>query len=117
MIPLIAATSITLRRYSGGHVNTDGRFDMGTATDSTIIASVQSANDEDMQKTPDLYRRSEGKRVYTATPLHTADQYGHNGADRLVIGGVVFVCVAINSFPPPLPHDRVIAARLEEGQT
>jgi hypothetical protein len=114
---ILGARPITLRRYSGGHVNTDGRWDSGTATDSTIFAGVQSADDEDMQKTPDLYRRSEGKRIYTSTPLHTVDQYGANAADRLVIDGVVFVCVTVNSFEAILPHDRVICARLEEGQS
>lgn len=117
MLPLISATSITLRRYLSGTVGADGRFSKGAATDSTIIASVQSADDEDLEILPEGLRRAEGKRIYTATAIHTADQYGLDAADRLVIDSVSYVAAKINGYPGPLAHTRVIAVRLQEGQS
>ncbi len=117
MIPLLAPRSITLRRYPTGSVGSDGRFAPGTPTDSTIIASVQSADDEVMQILPEDLRRREAKRVYTSTTLHTANQHAGVAGDRLVIDGVVFVVEIVNDYPLPLPHTRAIAVRLQEGQS
>jgi len=114
MTTFLGAETITRRRYAATSWGTDGRPVLGTSTDTSIVASVQVATGEDLQRLPEGFRSAEAIRVFTATELRVGDQRSKLEADRLVRGSIVYQVQHVEPEHPLIQHYEAIATRMAE---
>lgn len=118
---LLGATTITRRRFAAQTVGADGRPAAGSSTDTSIEASVQPAQGEDLQILPEGLRARQSIKVYTGTELRTADQRGGTPADQLVISGLVgiddgtYQVQLIQPYHALLAHHKALATLVQES--
>lgn len=116
---ILGATSVTLSRYPVGSTGSDGRYDPGTPTDSTIQAAVQPATGRQMETLPEGERQKRGLFIMTESELKTEEQMsaGPRSADRITYESEVFEVRKVEKFAMILPHYEAIAVRLDEATT
>lgn len=118
---LLGATTITLRRVAAGSRGSDGRWSDGARTDSSITASVQPAQGEDLQALPEGLRSRRTIKVYTTTELRTADQQAGTSPDQLVLSGLAGVddgtyeVQTVQPWYALLPHHKALATLVQEA--
>jgi hypothetical protein len=114
---ILGQEAITLRRRAAGTRGTDGRWDAGASTDSTIRASVQPASGDDLAILPEGLRMKRGKRVYTKTELRVGSLDDGTDADRLVIDSTVYQVQHVERVRSVIAHYKAIALAEQEAPT
>lgn len=117
---LLGTATITRRRYAAGSRGADGRWVEGTATDTSIVASVQPASGEELQRLPEGERTRVAIQVYTATELRATLQAGGTRSDSLIIAGLVgiddgtYQVAQVDPYYALLGHHDAIAVKEQE---
>lgn len=118
---LLGATTITRRRVAAGSRGSDGRWTDGASTDTSITASVQPAQGEDLQLLPEGLRIRRTVKVYTATELQAGDQQAGTSPDQLVISGLVgiddgtYEVQTVKPYYALLAHHKALATLVQEA--
>lgn len=108
--------SLTRRRYATG-AWTAGAWVPGAATDSTFTGSVQPLGGRDRQVLPEGLRQRDGRKVYCDRgTLRTDDQHTGNVADEVLINGIAYTVVHVDSSHELLEHDRAFLVRRQEEE-
>ena len=115
--PLVGQEAVTLRTFAVGSRGTDGRFTAGALTDTTIQASVQPVNGQELQTLPEGDRQRDWLKVYTLATLKTNNQHTQIPADRIVIDTIVYEVRQVWPWRTraPLPHFKAFIVRLQEA--
>ncbi len=125
MIPLGAESPqgvVTRRRYAAGSW-VSGEYAPGASTDTTIAASVQPLDGDDLQSLDEGDRARRSRKLYTNTAqLRVALQSGASGstenlpADQVVIDTVVYEVrkVMHEGGIPALAHWKALVVALRE---
>lgn len=111
---ILGQEAITRRRFDGGTRGADGRWVNGTATDSTIYASVQPMGGKERELLAEGERTREGIKLYTTSDLHTASQHAQGMADHVLVDGVAYEVRAVERQRAVFPHYKALALRLQE---
>ena len=120
---LLGAVTITRRRYGAGSRGSDGRWVEGSSSDTSITASVQPGDAEDLALLPEGERTRRAIRVYTDTELRTSSPQDGYRSDRLVVSGLTgiddgtYQVQHVKPYYALLGHHRAIAVRVQEGET
>lgn len=104
--------STTLIRYAAG-AYTNGRWAAGTATQSTIVASVQPATSDDLLRLDEGFRTAGGCVVYSQAELRTANEATGRSADRIVWNGENWEVQKVDGHGLGIIHYRAICTRVE----
>lgn len=113
---LLGEQTVTRRRYADGSWS-GGRFTPGAATDTTFQGSVQPLGGKDRQVLPEGVRQRDGRKVYCPrSTLRVEDQHAQTAGDEVLIGGVAFVVMHVDSDHPLIEHDRAFVVRPPEGE-
>lgn len=124
-VPLLGAETITHRRFAAGSRGADGRYTPGSATDTSVTASVQKLSGRDSEVLPEGSRRKDFRRLYldAAVSVRTVEQAEAGGsgalpADHFVIDSIVYKAWTADDWRAthPLPHRKVIVRRLREPE-
>ncbi len=113
---MLALVAVPVFRPSAGSYGSDRRYTPGSPTTSTVQASVQVPNGDDLETMPESERVSSTRMVFCETP--TAFVVG----DRLDLtaalcdGQYEVRHVDVYSPPAPLPHCRARAVRIHPGE-
>ena len=115
---MLGVQNLTLRTYANGTHGTDGRFTLGTATDTTIRGSIQPATWKDLQRLPEGERSQDIRKLFTQSvaSLYVAEAGSLRNSDRIVSGADVFEVSSVQNWPSasPIPHVEAILLRLTE---
>lgn len=118
---LLGATTITRRSVAAGSRGSDGRWSDGAATDTSITASVQPAQGEDLQILPEGLRTLRAIKVYTAAELQPGDQQGGTSPDQLIISGLTgiddgtYEVQTVSPYYALLAHHKALAVLVQES--
>lgn len=113
---LLGEATLT-RRRTAAPTWTAGRAVAGVATDSPFTGSVQPMGGKDRQVLPEGLRQRDGRKVYAPRgTLRTDDQHAGTPADVVVVDGVGFTVVHVDSDHPLLEHDRALLVRAQEAE-
>lgn len=107
---------VTLKRF-GPAFPVKGRFEgTGPAVISTIEASVQPANPDELQELPELERTIEAIVLYTTSTLRPVDAVNGTPADVVTWRGVDWKIRSVATHDEGLlDHFKVIAQRITKG--
>lgn len=113
---ILGEQDVTLTRYPSATVGTDGRAVLGTATTSTIRASMQPPSDRQLQRLPEGLRQMVTLMAYTETALRTTDQVTELPGDRITYRGETYEVGDVKQWPSagPLPHYESALLRVAE---
>lgn len=100
---ILGLTSVTRRRFAAGSRGSDGRWDAGASTDSTIQMSVQPLSGHELATLPEGERSSVNLKGYTEADVRTLDQVDGEAADHIIIASG--------------PYAGTYEARADNGQT
>lgn len=117
MAEILGAFAVTLRRYATGSRGDDGRWDAGSHTDSTILASVQPLTERQLASLPEGERQTDQRRVLTTSALVVGRQGAATQGDRLSwdSGASWYEVRQADTWYSVLPHTEARVARLDEG--
>lgn len=93
-------TYTVTRRARGATVR--GRVGDGTTTTLTIAASVSPAYGSDLSRLKQGRQSTEGKVIFTTTPIMLGGQGEAYEADRISIGGVNFEVEKVETWNDPV---------------
>ncbi len=110
---LLGAEPVTRLRYGAATV-TDHEVTRPAPTSSTVRASVQPMNGEDVQLLPEGNRHADMLKLYTKSELRTADQHAGTPADRVVIDGKTYEVKESARYRTHQRHYRAVVARVDE---
>jgi hypothetical protein len=124
VIPLGAESPqgvVTRRRYAAGSW-VSGEYAPGASTDTTIAASVQPLDGDDLQSLDEGDRARRSRKLYTTADLRTALQSGASGdaenlpADQVVIDTVVYEVrhLEVQGGIPAIAHRKALVVALRE---
>jgi hypothetical protein len=112
---LLGEREHTRRRYASGSY-ADGRWVRGAATDTTFLGSVQVLRGRDRQVLPEGQRSLDGRKVYCDRgTLRTEDQHAGLSADEVLVDGVRFTVVHLESEHELIEHEKAWLIRVQEG--
>lgn len=113
---LLGERDLTRRRSADG-AYTAGRWAAGATTDTTFRGSVQPLDGQDRQVLPEGLRQRDGRKVYAPSgTLRVDDQADESSGDLVVIDGVAYRVVHVDSDHPLLTHDRAFLVRVQEAE-
>lgn len=114
MIPAspLMFTTLTLKRYVAG-AYTNGRWAAGTATQSTIVASIQPVTSSELERLPEGLRTKGVRKVYTEIPLQTANEKTGIAADRIIYDSEDWEVQEIDAHVLGIRHFKAICVRVE----
>ena len=112
LTPAFMFTNVTLKRYAAG-AYTNGRWAAGTATESTIIASIQPAKSSELERLPEGLRTKGVREVYTEIPLQTANEKTGVPADRIVWDSEEWEVQVLDAHVLGIKHYKAICVRVE----
>ena len=109
---MIPRMPLTVKRTTGGEF-VDGIWVPGAETEFTARYSVQPTSPDDMAMLPEGRRDRQAFTLFGSTALRKATDEGN--ADRVLIYGEWY---EVNAHQPwrngLIPHERMVATRLEE---
>lgn len=115
---ILGEEPVTLRTSAAGSRDSLGNWVPGSTTDSTILMSFQPLGEADRRELESSgYRERVLRKGYTTSTVKTVDQYSGVSADRIVVDGVVYVCLGAARQRSIIPHYKVWLGRLDEGAT
>lgn len=94
----LAAGTYTLIQRAHGGLDAAGRELPRTEVTTPLIASVQPASGEDLQRLPEGVSATDLLTVFTRTPLITADTTTGRDADVIVVGGEEYEVVSVEGW-------------------
>ena len=116
---ILGLSSVTRRRFAAGSRGSDGRWDPGAATDSTILMSVQPLSGRELSTLPEGERSAVNLKGYTEADVRTLDQVAGEAADHIIIASGrwagTYEARAEDGQTDLLPHRRVRLLRLQEA--
>lgn len=111
---ILGQESITRRRYAAGARDTDGVWVRGTSSDDTILASVQPASADNIQRLPEGRRSSRARLIITTGELRCEDQGAQVSADRVLVDGTWWEVGHVERDRAVLPHYTAVVTALQE---
>ena len=109
---MIPRMPLTIRRTEGGEY-VDGIWQPGTESEFTARYSVQPTSPDDMEMLPEGRRDRQAYTLFGDKPLRMATDEGN--ADLVLIYGEWYEVHARQAWRNGLvPHERMVATRLEE---
>lgn len=112
---ILGEEPITLIRATPGTRNALGVFVPGATASSTIKASVQPLDQDEVASLPEGERRKDWLKLYTRTKIEPANQYTSEAGDRVIIDGVTYEAREAPRWRKVCPHYRVFVVRIQEG--
>ena len=115
MIPLLAMTTVTRRRYSS--VTTyaeDGTPQRPASTDEEISASMQGIPDTRRQSLPEGIAARASAMLYTYAEVRAGVPEGEGVPDRIVHDGRIYEVLRVRHMPPLLGVRAHYEAELAE---
>lgn len=109
--------TVTRRRMAAGTWGTDGRFDHGSKTDTSITASVQPAGPKVLQQLPEGFRTRSPIELFSESELRTASQHDDTDSDYVQVDSVWYKVVSVEAHRVIWAHYHAVAIRLQEGET
>lgn len=106
------AEDVTLTRTAPGSF-VAGVYVAGATTASTIIASVQPMNAQEMQNYPELQRSSEVLKIYTSEALQVASEATGAVADRITMRGKTYQVQRVEPWEYAFSFSKAIVVRVE----
>lgn len=107
---ILGEESVTLTPYTNARGSTTGRTTSTAGTPSTILASVQPANGDDLQTLPEGERTRKARKFYTTTALSVGPP-----GDRITVGGEVYEVRHVEQVRSVLPHYKAIGIKRDEA--
>ena len=112
---LLGERSVTRRSYAADTIaSATGRKTLGTATDTTILASVQVLSGRDLKTLTELERVQFSAKCYTETELFSGDDRTKQRADRIVDGSTTYEVRRVDVQHPLIGHWKAYLQRLDE---
>lgn len=106
--------ALVRRRFAAGSL-VAGRYTPGASTDDAFTGSLQPLRGTDREVLPEGTRQTDSRKIYTdPDTLRTADQHSGLPADHVIVDGVAFVVVHVDSPHPIIPHQRAYIVRVQE---
>lgn len=112
---ILGQESVTKRTYAAGARGTDGRYTAGAATDSTILASIQPMNGEELATLPEGERHPDQRKCYTRTALQAGDIDAGLIADHILVDGIEYEVRQVERQRAVLPHYKARLVRMKES--
>lgn len=112
---ILGSEAITRITYAAGTRGSDGRWVQGSSTSTTIYASVQPMEGQDLEILEEGERARDGKRLYTATVMETANQHLGTSADLVTIDSINYEVRQVKRERSIIPHYRVLVMRVQEA--
>lgn len=112
---LLGTQSVTRKRSGVVAYGPDGR-PTSARTSSTVTASVQPASGRDLEQAGLGDRHRDGIKLYAPTgTFQVADQHAGIASDLITVDGIDYEAQQVKTYAlGPMPHDRVLATRVQE---
>jgi len=107
---ILGEEPVTLQIVAETRADATGRTTFSVSSSSTILASVQPMNGDDLQTLPEGERSRQARKFYTTSPLSAGPP-----ANRISVGGVVFELRHVEQQRSVIPHYKAIGVRLDEA--
>ena len=114
-LKLVKKISVDITSYSEGNYDTDGIWQDGGTTVTTIQANVQPTTGEELKDLPENQRDKSVISLWTASTLKTVSEKNKTSADTLVYEGDTYEIHKVKAWKMGVrDHYHIIAVKEDE---